>query len=1307
MASAQTADINFLASQQTIEGFGGSTAWMPQMSTAQVNALYGTGSGQLGLSILRVRIDPSSTTGGGNWATELANSQEAIATGSNVKVIATPWTPPIAWKSNDSTIGGTLNTSDYAAYANYLNLFTSYMSNGGVPLYAISMQNEPDASVDYESCSWTGATMDTWIAQNASVLTAKLIMPESESFNTAYSDPALDDPNAEPYIGIVAGHLYMNGESQGTPFYYTNAENYGKQVWETEHYLTPSGSQPEIADGIQAAEEIHNSMTVGQWSAYLWWWVADWDNGGTVQNYGLVTEDPADVPTYYGLALGQFAKFIRPGYVRVSASEPVSGVYDSAYTGSGKYVIVAINSNTTATSFAVAISGADIGSFTPYQTSATENMAQISAVTVSNNSFTYSLPAQSITTFVGTLTTAPGFDVVPASDGMTVTQGGTTSNTITVTDLNGFDGSVTLAATGLPSGVTASFGTNPTTGSSILTLTATATAIPGATTFTLTGTSGSIVATDTINLAVGVAPGSSSITSGAYYTIINESSDQCILDPGGSTGGSVEQSACGAGTTEEWAFNPSSVSGYYQIAPYVSTTTGWNVVGDSSAPGTGIQLSGYSGQSNEEFEPKLLSTGYYEFIDHNSGLCVSDPNGSTTSGQQLEIETCNGAASESWALDLVPSSTPGFTLAPSASSLAVTQGSTAPDTITVTDTNGFTGSVTLAATGLPSGVTVAYGTNPTTGSSVLTFTASSSAAAGAATVTITGTSGSTSATTTITLTVNSSGVAGFTLTPSASSLSVIQGSTATDTITVTDTNGFTGSVTLAATGLPSGVTVAYGTNPTTGSSVLTFTASSTATTGAATVTITGTSGSTTATTTIMLTVNASGGTISTSAYYTFVNESSGQCATDPSGATSNGTAVEQATCVGSATQEWKFTTSAATGYYGILAYNSSSAAWNVIGNETSPGTGIQLYGYSEQSNEEFEPYLLSTGYYEFIDHNSGLCVSDPNGSTTSGQQLEIETCNGSASESWALDQVAGPGFTLSPSAGSLSIAQGGTATDTLTVTDTGGFSGSVTLAASGLPSGVTVAYGTNPTTGSSVLTFTASSTATTGAATVTITGTSGSTTASTTITLTVSAPAKTATTTTVSATPTSTTVGNTVKLSATVTGTSGTPTGTVTFYYGSDLLYTATLSGGTGSFTASTNGLPAGTYGVSATYSGDAKNLASSTTSNVNVTLKNNTTATVLTATPNPVAAGATVTLKAVVTRTSQGAAGIPGGTVNFYAGPTLLNSTPVTLNSQGQASFSASSSGLAAGSYPVQAKYSGENGDNASTSSTITVVVN
>ena len=65
--SAQTVTVNYGAAQQTIRGFGGSTAWMPAMTTAQANTLYGTGNGQLGLTLLRVRIDPTSTTGGSNW----------------------------------------------------------------------------------------------------------------------------------------------------------------------------------------------------------------------------------------------------------------------------------------------------------------------------------------------------------------------------------------------------------------------------------------------------------------------------------------------------------------------------------------------------------------------------------------------------------------------------------------------------------------------------------------------------------------------------------------------------------------------------------------------------------------------------------------------------------------------------------------------------------------------------------------------------------------------------------------------------------------------------------------------------------------------------------------------------------------------------------------------------------------------------------------------------------------------------------------------------------------------------------------
>jgi N-acetylneuraminic acid mutarotase/sugar lactone lactonase YvrE len=202
---------------------------------------------------------------------------------------------------------------------------------------------------------------------------------------------------------------------------------------------------------------------------------------------------------------------------------------------------------------------------------------------------------------------------------------------------------------------------------------------------------------------------------------------------------------------------------------------------------------------------------------------------------------------------------PSFTLAISPASLSITQGASGTSTITVSDKNGFTGKVTLAVSGLPSGVTAAFATNPTAGTSVLKFTTSSSATTGAFTVTVKGTSGALSATTTLALTVNPAPT--FIMGASPASLTVAQGASGKSTITVVNQNGFTGKVTLAASGLPSGVTAAFGTNPTTGTSILTLTASSTAATGTATVTIKGTSGSLTASTTVALTISCTPTTI--------------------------------------------------------------------------------------------------------------------------------------------------------------------------------------------------------------------------------------------------------------------------------------------------------------------------------------------------------------------------------------------------------------------------------------------------------------
>jgi hypothetical protein len=99
----------------------------------------------------------------------------------------------------------------------------------------------------------------------------------------------------------------------------------------------------------------------------------------------------------------------------------------------------------------------------------------------------------------------------------------------------------------------------------------------------------------------------------------------------------------------------------------------------------------------------------------------------------------------------------------------------------------------------------------------------------------------------------------FTLSASPSSVTITQGTSGTSTITVNPINGFNGTVSLSASGLPSGVTASFNPSSTTGRSTLTLSASGTATTGSATVTVTGISGSLTHTVMISLTVNPAGG----------------------------------------------------------------------------------------------------------------------------------------------------------------------------------------------------------------------------------------------------------------------------------------------------------------------------------------------------------------------------------------------------------------------------------------------------------------
>jgi hypothetical protein len=170
-----------------------------------------------------------------------------------------------------------------------------------------------------------------------------------------------------------------------------------------------------------------------------------------------------------------------------------------------------------------------------------------------------------------------------------------------------------------------------------------------------------------------------------------------------------------------------------------------------------------------------------------------------------------GSNTQQGAAYVFASSGPLFTLTASPNSLSVEQGSQGTSTITITPENGFSGSVSFSASGLPSGVTAAFTPNPATSTSTLTLTASGTATTGTATVTVIGTSGSLTQTTTLMLTSASSG--DFTIGASPTTVTISSpGQSGTTTITITPSGGFNQNITFtgaSCSGLPTGASCSF------------------------------------------------------------------------------------------------------------------------------------------------------------------------------------------------------------------------------------------------------------------------------------------------------------------------------------------------------------------------------------------------------------------------------------------------------------------------------------------------------------------
>lgn len=390
--TAATVIVDPSAARQTIRGFGGMNhpVWISDLTTAQRETAFGNSEGQLGFSVLRIHIDEDQA----NWNLEVATAKRAVELGAIV--FASPWNPPAqmveTFVHGSQTDAKRLRYDMYGAYAQHLNDFYEFMKANGVDLYAVSVQNEPDYASDWTW--WTSSEMVRFLQENAGSIGTKVIAPESFQYVKSMSDPILDDAQALANMDILGAHLYGTAY-QDFPYPLFEQKGGGKELWMTEVYYPNSTDSADLwPQALDVGEHIHHAMVDAGFQAYVWWYIR--------RSYGPMREDGQI--SKRGANMAHFSKFVRPGHVRIDvASNPQSNVYTSAYRGeNSEIVVIAINKGTSAVSQAFTLEGNTSSSVSSWVTDASRNVAPQSGISVSNGSFTGTLPALSVTTFVTT-----------------------------------------------------------------------------------------------------------------------------------------------------------------------------------------------------------------------------------------------------------------------------------------------------------------------------------------------------------------------------------------------------------------------------------------------------------------------------------------------------------------------------------------------------------------------------------------------------------------------------------------------------------------------------------------------------------------------------------------------------------------------------------------------------------------------------------------------------------------------------------------------------------------------------------------
>jgi len=380
---------------QSIDGFGfaltgGSAQLIYRLPSDQrstlLHNLFSTDSTSIGVSYLRLSIGSSdlnqnvfsyddipqgqtdTTLKQFDLGPDLYNVvpllKEIVAINPNIQTIATPWSAPVWMKTNDSSIGGSLNPKYYNVYAQYFVKYVQAMEANGIPITAVTPQNEPLYGGNNPSMLMSAGEEANFVknylgpAFKDAGLKTKIVVYDHNCDRPDYPLSILADSEANKYVDGSAFHLY-GGEISALSQVHNSYPD--KNVYFTEQWTGGPGNFSEDLNW-----HVKN-LIIGatrNWSKnVLEWNLASDPNydphtpGGCSTCMGALTIGTTITRNVSYYIIASAAKFVRPGSVRIGSNNMTNLQNVAFKTPDGKKILIVLNDSNSRQAFDINFSG--------------------------------------------------------------------------------------------------------------------------------------------------------------------------------------------------------------------------------------------------------------------------------------------------------------------------------------------------------------------------------------------------------------------------------------------------------------------------------------------------------------------------------------------------------------------------------------------------------------------------------------------------------------------------------------------------------------------------------------------------------------------------------------------------------------------------------------------------------------------------------------------------------------------------------------------------------------------------------------